>query len=113
MGVPDMMVFVVTAYIVTLTICGELRDAHLCSLRVARGQSTVSRSWQLALKLVLSLRRYTFAPGLVSVIGMLVAYEGGDAMSLCKLVPAVRSPLDVLSAEHTAHEHRVDVRLLS
>lgn len=90
MGAPDIMVFILTSYIVALTIVGELRDIHLVTLRFARAETAVSMPWQILFGILNAMRRYMFAPGLVVVIGMLVAYEGGDALSLCECAFLVR-----------------------
>jgi hypothetical protein len=88
MSSPDIMVFVVVSYIVALTIVAEVRDVQLCRLALSRG-ADLNMGWRVAFGMLNGARRWVFAPGLISVIGMLVGYRGGDALNLCLNAVAV------------------------
>lgn len=82
MGMFDWIALVFATIVVAFAAVGELADIHLCSLAAHRAGENLTPRWRLAFASVGLLRRFTFLPSLVSLVPMLVAYQGGDALSV-------------------------------
>ena len=68
---------------------GERKDITLCSLGIQHAGDKLSLAWRLGLRLLGVFRKFTFLPGLVSTVPILVIYRGGDALSVCLNTVAV------------------------
>eukprot|EP01048_Picozoa_sp_COSAG05_P020480 COSAG05_NODE_3488_length_2030_cov_3.309684_2_plen_211_part_00 len=79
----DTIALVFTAFIVAVTVVGELKDIHLCTLLRKRNNDSLSSGWRFALSFLGGVRQWVFLPVLVSVVPTLVALKGGDALSIC------------------------------
>jgi hypothetical protein len=82
MGAFDWIALVFATTVVAFTAVGELEDIHLCNMAAWRAAEDLTPRWRLAFALVGLLRRFTFLPSLVALVPMLVAYQGGDALSV-------------------------------
>eukprot|EP01046_Picozoa_sp_COSAG06_P056510 COSAG06_NODE_10712_length_1630_cov_112.784455_1_plen_187_part_00 len=59
------------------------RWVKLCSIAATHAGDKLSKGWQLALSLVIWIRRWVFLPNLVITVPSLVMYKGGDSLSIC------------------------------
>eukprot|EP01052_Picozoa_sp_SAG31_P034300 SAG31_NODE_3990_length_3681_cov_2.353992_2_plen_308_part_00 len=82
MGLFDWIALAFASTVVAFTAVGELVDIHLCELAARRAAEDLAPRWRLAFATIGLLRRFTFLPSLVVLVPMLVAYQGGDALSV-------------------------------
>lgn len=83
MGFLDWITLMFAAYIVAMTVCGELKDLELCSIAQGRLGDKLDNSSRLVMGLGAELRRSIFLPGMLCNVGLLVGIRGGDSLSIC------------------------------
>jgi hypothetical protein len=83
MGKFDWVALLLAAFIVALTVVGELKDIELVTLAIRYAGDKLSPRWRFALALLGGVRRWVFLPALVIVVPVLVMYKAGDALSVC------------------------------
>lgn len=100
----------------SLAAVGELKDIYLCSVAVDRAAMSIPEETGLSLgkgearvfKLIGAIRKYTFLPGLIGAISILVTMMGGDALSICLNTIAVLFLFDV---DNMAFAYLIDEKL--
>ena len=91
--------------VVALNVIGELKDIKLCVAAVDNAGADLYRGWRFAL-LALNAVRRMYLPFLVSVVAVLVAVQGGDALSVCLNTIAVREQTFACSSRSMmSHSH--------
>jgi hypothetical protein len=79
----DWMVLLLATGVAAMTVVAELRDITLCLLALDRADRPVPAGWRVALRSLAMIRRYTFLPLMVTMIPVVVLFQGGDALSIC------------------------------
>lgn len=70
------------AYVVGLSVVGELKDATLCSIALARGRAQLSKKWELALWLHSTFRVHALLSAILSAVPIVILTRGGEAMTV-------------------------------
>lgn len=78
----DIATYVLASSMVALTICGELQDITICSRAIEQLGDRLGSSWRVALHTLSLIRHMVFLPNLLATVPMLVAFQGGDAISI-------------------------------
>ena len=84
MKITDWLTLFLSVFVVSLKLCGELKDISLCSVAIAQHKATLTWQWQFGLTLLGGMRRWTFLNTIVCVVTQLVFLQGGDAQSVCE-----------------------------
>ena len=82
MGLFDWIALIFATAVVAFVAVGELTDIHLCDLATQRAGDNLTTRWRLAFQFIGFLRRFTFLPSLVTLVPMLIGFQGGDALSV-------------------------------
>ncbi len=128
MGLGDYVTYIFTALVVSLTITGEQKDIKLCSYLIETWRDKLPPKARTAMVLLNFLRKWTFLPGMLLCVMLLVAVKGGDALTLCfntvamlfmceidnaayyiGLVEAVRVRMDHVGRCHLTERQAADV----
>eukprot|EP01047_Picozoa_sp_COSAG01_P013813 COSAG01_NODE_659_length_14436_cov_15.108112_3_plen_393_part_00 len=83
MGWVDWVALVLASYIVGITVAGEIKDIHLCSIATEKAVDCISLPYQRALTGLNSLRRWVFLTLFGWIVPSLVGLKGGDALNIC------------------------------
>ena len=100
MGTLDWTTLVFASFVVALTVIGELKDMLLCDIAVERLGDKLG-SWRHAIAIGNFLRRTLFLPGMLCIVGLLVAFRGGDSLSVCFNTVAILFLCEVSSEIYT------------
>jgi hypothetical protein len=84
MKTADWLTLIFSIYVVSLKLCGELKDIQLCSAAIAKHDKQLSSRWKFGLHLLGGMRRWTFLNAIVCIEAQLVFLKGGDALSVCE-----------------------------
>jgi hypothetical protein len=82
MGLFDWVTLVLASYVVALIVNGELKDIELCNISIERLGEKIGR-WRYVFAIGSFLRRATFLPIMLGIVGLLVIMRGGDSLSVC------------------------------
>lgn len=83
MGGADWVALSFSAFVVSFTVVGELKDIELCELAVYRAGEALNIPYRIVILLMLNMRRWGFLTVLTVDVVLLVIYRGGDALSVC------------------------------
>jgi hypothetical protein len=82
MGAFDIVAYALAGSMIALAVCGELQDIMMCSNATEKLGNRLSLGWRFALQTLSLTRRMVFLPTLLATVPMLVAFQGGDALSI-------------------------------
>ena len=94
----DAIIIVVSAVLIALAVCREIRDIQLCQLKQAQGVavgSTPGRCTVQVFTIVHAMRTFVLIPSLVMTASVLVVFRGREAVAVCMNTVAILIVLDI------------------
>eukprot|EP01047_Picozoa_sp_COSAG01_P124822 COSAG01_NODE_53840_length_336_cov_0.869198_1_plen_92_part_01 len=79
MGTFDIIALFFATTFIGIVVVGELNDIILCNVAIENLE--LSSNWNLSLRVLGGVRRFTFLPVLVMTVPVLVMHHGGDALT--------------------------------
>ena len=92
----DWLTLVCTVVVFSLHIVAELKGIELCNIAIRHAEEAKERDgsrdlgeYSVPLQIINGIRRWMFLPTLAASIPMMVAFKGGDALSVCMNTVAI------------------------
>jgi len=98
MNIGDRMAFVLACITITFTAATEVKDIEMCEVFEARMRRRSCNFYSVAIWVLNALRRYLVLPLITACVPTLVAYMGGNAISICFNCLAIVFLLDIDNA---------------
>ena len=95
MTLPDWLALAFAATMVSIAMCGELRDILMCSAAINAAGDRLPPRWRTGALLLIGLRRHSFLAIFPGVILVVVTSLGADALSICFNTVAVLFLVDI------------------